>query len=109
MAAKPAATAQDRLDTGHMKTQSLQEQDEREERSLEPISHPDARRARFFGLGDTERDQTRPDIGVASHLVGVGVMCVVLGDPPADAQPRHPVADDQPDEPVEPRERAISW
>ena len=98
---QPTAAAEDRLHAGHVQPQPLEEQHEGKERSLQAIPQTDPCRSGLTRCSDAERDQTRPDVRVPPHLVGVRVMRVVLGHPPSDAQPGERVADRQADEPVD--------
>jgi len=52
------------------------------------------------GLAGFEHQRPRPYVGIAHEVVGVGVVGVVLGDPPAVAQAAQQVPVDQAQDPA---------
>ena len=74
MAASRPRRRRTRLHAGHMQPQPLEEQHERKERYLQTIPHANPCRSGLTRCSDAEHDQTRPDVRVPPHLVGVGVI-----------------------------------
>src|SRR5271167_1026716 len=95
--------AKEPLDARHMQARASKEHQREEELGLSACQQP-CQAAAISGepvrLG--ELYQALSDVGVTSDLVGVCVMGVVLGNPPAEAQPDQPVRDCQPQQPIGP-------
>jgi hypothetical protein len=94
-----AAPAQQRPYADHVQVQSFQEQHREEQPGL-AAGKPGAQTAPGAGLIRGERDRPAGHVGITAHLVGVGVVAVVLGDPPAVAEPDQQVAVDPADQVV---------
>lgn len=70
---------------GHVQGESFQEQHREEQPGL-LTGQPGVRSAAHAGLVLGEGDRAVGDVGVAVDVVGVGMVTVVLGDPPAVAE-----------------------
>ena len=83
------------LDPEYVHTAASQQQEREEERRL-PACQPRCERAAPVSRR-VRRGQGDPlaDIGVAAHLVGMRMVSVVLGNPPAKAQPDERVPHDE--------------
>ena len=64
----------------------------REEQPRLVAAQPGAHPVAALDLAGGERDRPAPDVRVAADLVGMGMVAVVLGDPPAVAEPNQQVA-----------------
>jgi hypothetical protein len=91
------------LDTGHMNAHTSEEHEGKEEHYLPACEQP-LEAAASWGkpVGRCEDYEALTDVGVAADFVGVCVMGVVLGDPPAEAHPDQRIPDHQPEQPVRP-------
>jgi hypothetical protein len=94
--------------TGHVQVQTFQ-QEHREEQPCLAAGQPDARAVAAAGLVGGESDRPSGDVGVSAGLVGVSVVAIVLGDPPAVAEPDQQVGVDLADQAVNaPRARDLA-
>jgi hypothetical protein len=84
-----------------MEVAGLQQQQREEQERLGAGDHP-GQAVFAAGLGGGEGEHGDADVGVQVLVVGVGVVGVVLGHPPAKADPDQQVAMDQPDQVVGP-------
>jgi hypothetical protein len=90
------------LDPQDVHATASQQHEGEEERRL-PSCQPRCERAAPVSLrvrGD--QGDSFADIGVAAHLVGMRMVSVVLGNPPAKAQPDEHVPDDEPEHVIAP-------
>ncbi|GAA4364654.1 hypothetical protein GCM10023088_09160 [Actinomadura verrucosospora] len=78
-------------DARQVQVESFQEQHREEQPGL-AAGQPYAESAAGLGVVAGEGDRAGGDVGVAVDLVGVGVVLVVLGDPPAVAETDQQVA-----------------
>jgi hypothetical protein len=79
-------SAHDRLDARHVQREPLQHQEREEEIALPP-GQPTGETAPALRCRRCERERTGSQVGVCALLVRVGVVTVVLSQPPAIAQP----------------------
>jgi len=79
-------SAHDRLDARHVQREPLQQQEREEEIALPP-GQPTGETAPALRCRRCERERTGSQVGVCALLVRVGVVTVVLSQPPAIAQP----------------------
>jgi hypothetical protein len=64
----------------------------REEQPRLVAAQPGTQPVAGLDLGGGERDRPATDVRVAADLVGMGMTAVVLGDPPAVAEPNQEIA-----------------
>ena len=91
------------LYAGDVQTQALDQEEGKEEPCLPPGQELSDRATacRCFGI-EREGDDPRPEIGIPVHLVGKGVMGIVLGNPPPKAHSGQEVRHAEPHDPVGP-------
>ena len=88
-----------RPDAGHVQADRFQQQHREEQVGLKTERQPGQPRG-LAGLGFGEGQHAYHDVGVRAFLVGVGMVAVVLADPPAVAQPNAQVAEQDADDVV---------
>ena len=88
----PGGPADQRADARHVQAGRFQQQQREEQVGLE-AEHQPGQAPAGPRLGFAEGQHADRDVGVRAFLVGVGVVAVVLTDPPAVAQPDAQVAE----------------
>src|SRR5215211_8656000 len=97
----PARAPEDGLGAGQVQVSRLQQQQREEQPALGAGDQPD-QPVLGAGLVGGEGERGDADVGVQVLMVGVAVVGVVLGDPPAEADPNQQVGVEEPDQVVGP-------